>query len=153
MKTSARFVLLIFDLFFSFVVTAQTPWTIVENDGVKTISLNYWKYGSDVDYDGISDTWQGSNSAIFKESAGDKYWIPQMGEQFSLTMNGIANFSGIVQIHLADVRAEVGYWGRLTEEYVSIEVQENEPFQIQKTFTICIPRAYTIVISALKMYF
>lgn len=136
MKTSARFVLLIFDLFFSFVVTAQTPWTIVENDGVKTISLNYWEYGSDVDYDGISDTWQGSNSAIFKESVGDKYWIPQMGEQFSLTMNGTANFSGIVQIHLADVRAEVGYWGRLTEEYVSIEVQENEPFQIQKTFTI-----------------
>lgn len=120
----------------SLFVNAQTPWTIVENDGVKTISLNYWKYGSDVDYDGISDTWQGSNSAIFKESVGDKYWIPQMGEQFSLTMNGTANFSGIVQIHLADVRAEVGYWGRLTEEYVSIEVQENEPFQIQKTFTI-----------------
>ncbi len=120
----------------SLLMNAQTPWAIVENDGVKTISLNYWQYGSDVDYDGISDTWQGNNSAIFKESADDKYWIPQVGEQFSLTMNGTANFSGEVKIYLADVRAEVDYWGGLSKEYVSIEVQENEPFQIQKTFTI-----------------
>ncbi len=136
MKIIANLSVLVALLCISLVMNAQTPWTIVEKDGQKSISLQYNMFGTNVDGDDYSDTWQGNNVSICKEAVGDKYWIPQKGEQFTLTVSGTANYSGLLQVFLTDIREEVAYWASLSDDNVSMEIVEGKPFSIQHTFTI-----------------
>ena len=106
---------------------------------VKVFATEYNYYGTDTDGDGNSDGWQGGfdefPTAVY-EATGNTGWSPAIGDVFSLSMQGVANFTGTVNFFMVDQREAAGYWGIASEHVPGFYVAEGEPFNITDYFAV-----------------
>ncbi|MCQ2607557.1 MAG: hypothetical protein MJ197_02570 [Bacteroidales bacterium] len=122
-KTIFVFVLL---SVFSFAAFAGNEWELTDNE----IVIPYDEYGA-TNASGESIEWQAGNTSVLletvAETTGNTAWVPEVGEVFTVTVEGFADFTGKIAISLADRREEVDYWATLASEY-TMDVVEGENF-------------------------
>ncbi|MBR4498299.1 MAG: Ig-like domain-containing protein, partial [Bacteroidales bacterium] len=105
----------------------------------KEFITEYNYYGTDTDGDGVSDGWQSGFDefpAAVEKSTGNVAWTPAIGDVFSLSMQGVSNFTGTVNLFMVDQRENAGYWGVASEHVPGFYVVEGEPFNITDYFAV-----------------
>ncbi|MBR4350119.1 MAG: hypothetical protein IKP99_05275 [Bacteroidales bacterium] len=112
----------------------------LETNVVKTFETSYaeWDGTVDIDNDGISDQWE-NDFDEFTTAAGYEEgteWQPATDDKFTLKMSGMANFTGYVQLHMADVREEVGWFKEFSTAPERIYVKEGERFEVEREFVV-----------------
>lgn len=112
-----------------------TPTTFI-----KTLDLSYNYYGKDTDGDNISDEWQGKYPNEFLnavvEANGNTEWTPSLGEKFTITLEGFADFTGDLSFDMIDTRSEVGYWAEFADYGDSFRVKKGTTFTIQRVIEV-----------------
>ncbi|MBQ3646514.1 MAG: hypothetical protein II960_07940, partial [Synergistaceae bacterium] len=107
---------------------------------VKTLDLLYIAYGKDTDGDNISDEWQGNYPNEFLnavvEANGNTEWKPSLGEKFTITMEGFADFTGDLSLDMIDTRSNVEYWAEFADYGDSFRVKKGTTFTIQRVIEV-----------------
>lgn len=107
---------------------------------VKTLDLLYNAYGKDTDGDNISDEWQGKYPNEFLnavvEANGNTEWKPSLGEKFTITMEGFADFTGDLSLDMIDTRSNVEYWAEFADYGDSFSVKKGTTFTIQRVIEV-----------------
>ena len=111
-----------------------------EEEAVKIFETSYatWDGADDVDHDGISDRWEEKFDEFIPiaQEMGYENWQPALGDKFTLKMSGTADFTGYVQLHMADVRQEVGYFEEFSKNIERFNVKQGERFEIVREFVV-----------------
>ena len=111
-----------------------------EAEPVKIFETSYvdWEGADDVDHDGISDRWEEKFDEFIPiaHEMGYENWQPAVGDKFTLKMSGTADFTGYVQLYMADVRQEVGYFEEFSKNIERFNVKQGERFEIVREFVV-----------------
>lgn len=130
---------------FGVAAMANSGWTNEKPcTEAQVIKVTYNEYGDDANGDAsIAHSWQGGNAAIIDEAVfaydeeGADSWALAKNQQFSLTLKGTCNATGVFKTGIVDEQKDAEYWCP-NSAFASPEVNvvAGEEFEVTFVYTI-----------------